>query len=133
MGKFDPDKKFEYHVLEGSDKVFDEKGSTFLAMRRVAWGVPQDEEPEEGKTKLELRRWHIRDNKEQADKGFSFLTEEGPHELTKVLLEEGYGNTKDVLNIIKDRDDFKDSVSTLFDDDNPSGDYFDPRSILLGD
>jgi hypothetical protein len=133
MARFDSDKKFEYHVDKSCDRVFDEKGSTFLAMRRVAWGVSQDEEPEDGKAKLELRRWHIRDNGEMPDKGFTFLTEDGPHELVKALTEEGYGNTKEILNIIKDRDDFEDSVKTLFDDDNPTGDYFDPRSILLGD
>ena len=45
---FGEDKKFEYHV--NKDRVFDEKGSTFLALREIAWGCSQDEEPEEGKT-----------------------------------------------------------------------------------
>ena len=128
---FDPDKKFEYHVSK--DRVFDEKGSTFLSLRDVAWGCSQDQEPEEGKTRTELRRWHIRDGKEMPDKGFSFLTEEGPHELTKVLLEEGYGHTKDVLNAIRTRDDFKESVTTLYEDEPVEGDYFDPRKVLLED
>ena len=68
-----------------------------------------------------------------ADKGFSFLTEEGPHELTKVLLEEGYGHTKDVLNIIRTRDDFEESVNTLYDELPTDGEYFDPRKALLED
>ena len=126
---FDPEKKFDYHVV--SDRVFDEKGSTFLAMRRVAWGVPQSEEPEEGKARLELRKWNIRDGKEMANKGFSFLTEEGPHELTNALLEEGFGHTKDVLNIIKTREDFREAVENMSIDGDASGEYFDPRSMLL--
>ena len=71
--QFDDDKKFEYHV--NKDRVFDEKGSTFLALREIAWGCSQEEEPKEGKVHLELRRWRIRDEKEMPDKGFSFLTE----------------------------------------------------------
>lgn len=126
---FDPDKKFDYHVV--SDRVFDEKGSTFLAMRRIAWGVPQNEEPDPDKVKLELRKWNIRDGKEMANKGFSFLTEEGPHELTNALLEEGFGHTKDVLNIIKTRDDFREAVENMSVDGDASGEYFDPRSMLL--
>ena len=126
---FDPDKKFEYNVQE--DHVFDEKGGTFLAMRKIAWGVPQNEEPDPEKLHWELRRWRMRDGKEMADKGFSFLTEEGPHELTNTLLEQGFGHTKDVLNIIKSRDDFKDAVTNMSVDPDESGEYFDPRSMLL--
>ena len=129
--QFDDDKKFEYHV--NKDRVFDEKGSTFLALREIAWGCSQEEEPKEGKVHLELRRWRIRDEKEMADKGFSFLTEEGPHELTKVLIEEGYGHTKDILNAVRTRDDFEESVNTLYDDTPADGEYFDPRQALLED
>ena len=38
---FGEDKKFEYHV--NKDRVFDEKGSTFLALREIAWGCSQEE------------------------------------------------------------------------------------------
>ena len=131
VAKFDPENSgFKYNVL--SDRVFDEKGSTFLAMRRVAWGV-KGAEPDNEKAKLELRKWNNRDGKEMPNKGFSFLTEDGPHELTKALLEEGFGNTKDVLGIIRGREDFEESVNSLYDDGgDASGEYFDPRSILFG-
>lgn len=122
-------KKFEYNVQ--GERVFDEKGSTFLAMRHIAWGVSQNETPDPEKVHLELRRWRIRDGKEMADKGFSFLTEEGPHELTNALLSEGYGHTKDVLDIIKKRDDFREAVESMSVDADASGEYFDPRSMLL--
>lgn len=121
---------FRYNVL--SDRVFDEKGSTFLSMRRVAWGV-KGAEPDNEKAKLELRKWNNRDGQEMPNKGFSFLTEDGPHELTKALLGEGFGNTKDVLGIIRKREDFEESVNSLYDDGpDASGEYFDPRSILFG-
>ena len=129
--KFDPDQSFKYNVL--SDRVFDEKGSTFLSMRRVAWGV-KGAEPDNEKAKLELRKWNNRDGKETPNKGFSFLTEDGPHELTKALIEEGFGHTKEILTVLKERDDFRESVETLYDDSSDaSGDYFDPRAILLGE
>ena len=132
VSNFDPDKKVEYQVE--SDRVFDEKGSTFLSMRRIAWGVPQSETPDPKKVHLELRKWHMRDGKEMADKGFKFLTEDGPHELTKALIEEGFGHTKEILTVLKERDDFRESVETLYDDSSDaSGDYFDPRAILLGE
>ena len=112
------DKKFEYNVQK--ERVFDEKGSTFLAMRQIAWGVH-----------WELRRWRMRDGKEIADKGFSFLTEEGPHELTNALLSEGFGRTKDVLTILRKRDDFKETVENMANDGDATGEYFDPRAMLM--
>lgn len=131
MTAFDTDKKFEYNVQK--DHVFDEKGGTFLALRQIAWGCPQNEEPDPEKVHWELRRWRMRDGKEMADKGFSFLTEDGPNELVNTMLEEGFGNTKDVLNIIKNRDDFKDAVENMSVDGDVTGEYFDPRSLLLED
>lgn len=126
------DKEIKYHVY--SDNVFDEKGSKFLSLRQVAWGVGQDEEPEDKKKiKYELRRWRNFDGKERADKGFAFLTEDGPHECVNALLEEGFGHTDEVLDIIRRRDDFESSVRHLYDDKAPDGEeYFDPRDILFG-
>ena len=123
------DKKFEYNVQK--ERVFDEKGSTFLAMRQIAWGVGQDETPDPEKVHWESRRWRMRDGKEMADKGFSFLTEEGPHELTNALLNEGFGRTKDVLTILRKRDDFKETVENMANDGDATGEYFDPRAMLM--
>lgn len=119
----------------GLDGIFDEKGSTFLALRKTQWCEP-DEEPDEEKAKLELRKFRITPEGERADKGFSFLTEDGPHELAKVMVHEGFGDTKVLLKELKKRDNFKESVEHLFDDtDNvgSDGEYFDMRSVLLDD
>ena len=120
-------------VLFGNlDAIFDEKGSTFLSMRKVQW-VPEGETPDESKAKLELRKWRVTDEGERADKGFSFLTEEGPHELAKSLIHEGYGRTNEILKELIHRDDFKESVNHLSDEENVSsdGEFFDMRNILL--
>ena len=115
----------------GLDVTFDEKGSQFLALRKVQW-VKSGEEPDESKAKLELRKWIIdKDGTEKANKGFSFLTDEGPHELAKALVHEGFGHTKDILNELRTRDDFKDTVEHFNDNEDESDEsYFDIRSLL---
>ena len=115
------------------DFVVDEKGNQFIALRKVAWS--DGKEP-----RLELRKWINNPNgTEQAMKGTGFLTEEGPHTLTKVLCENGYGHTPDIINGIKDRDDFRLSLNKVLNPDDelydPSAvgkDFFDPQE-LFGD
>ena len=122
------------YIRFGEDNVFDEQGSTFLALRKVQWLITKDGEkeaqPDESKAKLELRKWRIKpDGSEMADKGFSFLTEEGPHELAKTLINNGYGHTKDILEGLVKRDNFKDTVENFNVPDN-SGEFFDMRSLI---
>ena len=132
---FNNDKKIRPVLFDNLDGIFDERGSTFCSMRLVQW-CGEDEEPNREKAKLELRKWRVTtDGQERADKGLSFLTENGPHELTKVLIDHGYGNTKDILLSLKKREDFNESVEHLFDKEELStdGEYFDMRSALLAD
>ena len=130
---FDPEKKIKPVLFDNLNEIFDEKGSTFIAMRRVQW-CEEGKQPDKEKSKLELRKWRITpEGEERADKGFSFLTDEGPHELARVLVHNGYGDTKVLLKELKVRDDFKDSVDHLFDKEEVSddGEYFDIRTALL--
>ena len=127
------DGEVDYYLHDGIDEVFDEKGQSFLALRKVQW-CSKGAEPDSSKAKLEIRKWVASPDggKDIANKGCAFLTEEGPHELTKVLVKNGYGKTKDLLLEIKKRDDFKESVENLYTDDEKSdGIYFDARSALL--
>lgn len=122
--------EFTYKLEEGFDHVFDEKANTFLALRKIYWN--NKEEP-----KLDIRKWYTSsDGTEKMGKGVSFLTDEGPHELTRVLLVNGYGNTEQVLESIKDRDDFKTSLVKVLGDDSDIVDdidtgYYDPKEVLL--
>ena len=131
---FDNNTNIRPVMFDGLDAIFDEKGSMFLSMRKVQW-VKEGNEPDASKAKLELRKWIVGpDGVEKANKGMTFLTEDGPHELAKTLVHHGYGKTKDILIELKGREDFKESVDTLFDEDvidNGSGEYFDMRSALL--
>lgn len=125
---------FEYSVNPDFDFTFDEKGNTFLALRKLSWGEGKPE-------KIELRKWYnSADGTETPNKGFTFLTEEGPHELTKVLVEQGFGYTDDILNGLKDREDFKSSLSKVLSGQelnelgieqvDPNEDYYDPVSLF---
>ena len=127
------DRKAVY--FDDLDEIFDEKGSSFCAMRRVQW-VKEGEEPDREKSKLELRKYRMGPEGEVTGKGFSFLTEEGPDELVNVLIGQGYGDTREVLLKLKERENFKEAVETLYDDtssDDYDGEYFDMRSVLLDD
>lgn len=117
---------FGYEVMNGYDYLFDEKGNSFLALREVKWN--------NGKTNLELRKWfNNADGSEIAGKGFSFLTEDGPHELVNTMLKNDFGRTEEVLEIIKKREDFNDSLSHIDHkiDDKDSTEYYDPKEFIL--
>lgn len=129
--------KFSYEIIDGFDKVFDEKGNSFLAIRKIDWGG-------RGTPKLELRKWfNNAQGEETIGKGFSFLTEEGPNELTKVLIESGFGHTEEIIEGIKDREDFlpalckayenaKDIIgSENFENIKDEDVYYDPSKLLF--
>lgn len=84
---------FEYSVDPNFDYTIDEKGNTFIALRKIDWN-------NSGNYKLDLRKYYASEEGEKMAKGVSFLTEDGPDELTKVLLETGYGNDEEVANAI---------------------------------
>lgn len=125
-----------YKLYGDLDMIFDEKGSTFLAMRKVAWfNKDKGIEPSEEKAKLDMRKWTANDNGNDIPlKGFSFLTEEGPHSLTEALVDNGYGKTPKLLTSLKKREDFEESVKHMYDEEDESGtEYFDARADLLED
>ena len=123
---------FSYTIEDNFDKVFDEKGNSMLALRKIKWG-------DSDSVKLDLRKWYNGKDGETVGKGFSFLTEEGPHELAKVLVEKGYGYTKDIVNALKSRKDFKQVMENVASDidisnleiEDDTTDYYDPKDILL--
>lgn len=124
-----------YHNHGGIDEIFDEKGSKILAMRRIQWGK-EGFEPDPSKAKLELRKWIVTEEGEMANKGFAFLTEEGPHNLAEMLVRHNYGKTKNILKSLSKREDFKTAIETINDGEacssDPNGEYFDMREMLLG-
>lgn len=121
---------FKYKIC-GLDRVVEEHGSTFIAVRKIAWGVADDEEVDEKDIKVDIRKYYSTAAGEKMNKGIS-ISESGTHELTKILLEEGYGDTEECIRALKDRSDFKEAANAAYDTTaEDSDDYLDPRELFL--
>lgn len=126
-------KEFRY-VTRGLNRVIEEKGQQFIKISRIAWNPSEENDadiPDE-KFHFDIRKYTTdQDGNEKMLKGVSFMTEEGPHELTTALLEEGYGKTKTCIEVLTTRADFKEAVNEIVNgsdnDDDPS---FDLRELL---
>lgn len=125
--------KFEIKE-DGINELIDEgTGNSSIMLREVGWN---GRDP-----KLEIRKWIIDVDKETPMRGLSFITEQGPHTLTEVLVEKGFGNTEKLINNIKDREDFDESLVKVIGKKKiekskntevtiSEDDYFDPKSVL---
>ena len=130
----------EYTIKDNFDHVLEEKGNTYISLRKLCWCGADEAEEREGK--LDIRKYYTgKDGNEVVGKGVS-LTEEGANELVNVLTSNNYGNTKTIINNIKDREDFMHSLANCLSNDqleevgiDPSKyekeDYYDPRKDLF--
>ena len=117
----------------GVNRIIDEYGNSMLAMRMVRWRETND-------FKLDIRKYRFDENGETPSKGITFLTEEGPGELAKALLEEGYGDAEHLAeSLYKTRPDICNKILDLMDgkkldepdkDENSIEDLYDPREVL---
>ena len=98
--------EFNYEMEEGIDHILSEAGNSFISLRKIRWKETSD-------FKFDIRKYYLTNGEERAAKGIS-LDEEACNNLPIALLEEGFGDTKEVLNTIKDRDDFNSALSVLF-------------------
>jgi hypothetical protein len=125
-------KSFEYHVNSDVDEIVDERGNTVIMFRKLAWG--------DGEEKLELRKWHVKIEGETPSKGVTFLTEDGPHNLVHVLTNKGFGDTQKILEELKSRDDFEESLINVIgkkkvkeakeSESIEEANYYDPKEML---
>jgi hypothetical protein len=123
---------FKYHVNDEVNEIVDEKGNSAIMFRKLAWG--------DGEEKLELRKWYVDIDKETPAKGVTFLTEDGPHNLTHILVKKGFGDTEKILGELKSRDDFDEALSNTIgkkkvkeikDKESASEEiYYDPKEML---
>ena len=124
--------ELSYHIFKDLEIPFDEKGATCGTVRLVQW-VKDGDEPNIDKAKLEIRKVYTSGAEEKLGKGYTFSTPEGPGELVEGLIEAGYGNTKEVIRKLRQREDFAEAVNTINEDndDGTDGDMFDMRDLLL--
>ena len=120
------DKEFSMEIEKGFDFVLEEGANTSINLRRISWnGRP---------AKIDIRKWTYKDGEEHAMKGVG-LSDEGANELTGVLVEQGFGETRRIIEAIKKRNDYDGSINTSVissHDDDGQEEYYDP-SELLGD
>ena len=123
--------EFKYEIDENYDYTIDKKGNSFIALRKIKWGSSED-------YKLDLRNYYTSAEGERMNKGISFLTEDGPNELTRVLLETGYGEPDEIIDTIKNnRPDILSSLEKLVNNSSEENDeasddeYYDPREAIL--
>lgn len=122
--------EFHVEIDPTIDEIFDEGvGNSFLALRKLRWN-------ENSPFKIDIRKWFTNsEGEEVAGKGVSFITEEGPGELIKALIKHDFGDTKEILEQLSQRDDFTDSLSKLGIDTSiigtaSSDDYYDPKELI---
>ena len=128
-------KEFNYETDENKESyIIEEKGNSYTQLAYERWN-------EDSQFRLALRKFYSSAKGETAGKGVTFMTEEGPSELAKTLLNMGYGNTKEVLGILQNREDFRKSLNSvlgesdeLYDADAGTieDDFYDPKA-LIGD
>ena len=83
---------FTYTTDPDFDYTIDEKGNTYIALRKIDWG-------NKGEYKLDLRKYYASDSGETMSKGVT-MSDNAADELTKVLLETGYGDDTEIAETI---------------------------------
>lgn len=127
--------KITYTVVNDFDHVIDEKGNMTINLRQLYWGDNPN------KVRLDLRRWSINANGEEVPgKGVSFMTEEGPHTLTETLIKTGYGDTRNIITNLTEREDFRPALNSVLGkgdeyynekETREIEEFFDPRTTLF--
>lgn len=118
---------------DGIQEVIEEKNNMSLFLQEVGWN---GKDP-----KLELRKWIVKEKELTPHKGFSFMTIEGPDNLSHALLKHGYGKTETVLGYLKDREDFESALTKVIGKKNVvkakntkvdinEDEYFDPNEMF---
>lgn len=119
-------KEITMEMEDNFDFIIEEGQNTSINLRKISWnGRP---------SKLDIRKWSYQDGEERAMKGIG-LSDEGANELTGILVEQGYGDTKRLIKAIKEREDYDGSIKenniegTKYIDDD-SEEYYDPSELF---
>lgn len=138
------EKEKNYELIDDYG-IVDENSTSHISIRKVKW-FDRD-------AKLDIRVWKkTADGDEYPSKGFTFLTDNGPHRLTEKMVSLGYGDTDvlmkmlearpedsslaDAVNYEDESADFVDDGYVIPDDDIDTDDddddetYYDPRELI---
>lgn len=87
------ERPFTYEIDPNYDYVLEERGNTYIALRKIRWG-------DRDHFNLDIRKWYATEDGERMAKGCSLMSDEGADELARVLISTGYGNEKEICNEI---------------------------------
>lgn len=121
-------KEITMEIVPGFDYIIEEGQNTSINLRKVGWN---GRDP-----KLDIRKWSYAEGQERAMKGIA-LSEDGANELSSVLVETGYGDTKRIAKALRKREDFENTMLNIdapepVEEDDGSEDYYDPSELLGG-
>ena len=90
---------FKYKIDESLNDIFHEQGNTYFALRKISWGDSDN-------YKVDIRKYYSSaDGEETMSKGVS-LSDEAANSLTESLVKNGYGNTKEMLKMLVQRENY---------------------------
>ena len=93
--------EFKFNINpDGIDEVFDERGNSILKISEMSWN----------------------------DR--AFLTEQGPHDLTHILLEKGYGDNQKIKEIMERRGVELDIPVSEKEEKEDTQDFYDPEDLV---
>jgi hypothetical protein len=129
----------EFKTLNDKRFVLEEEQNQIKVLRLGMW-CKDDAPIDPDRCRYEIRTMYVKsDGTEQSGKGCS-LSEEGVNELANVLVAEGKGYTRDLLESMKTRSDFGSSLKRVLgktgDEDIDSAleeiddEFFDASSLL---
>lgn len=120
-------KEISFEMIPDFDFIIEEGQNTSINLRKISWnGRP---------AKLDIRKWSYTENGERAMKGIG-LTDDGANELTNILVEQGYGDTRRLVEALKSRGsepiDIELPPEETAEDDDSEEYYYDPSELLGG-
>ena len=118
-------------IVDNYDYTISEKGNSYIALRKVVWGDKDDDS-----AKYDLRKYYTNaDGTERMSKGVCF-DEEAADELVRVLVDTGHGNTRELIDVLRNRNDFEESynnsINNIDDLGGESKNFVDIRSEMMG-
>ena len=118
-------------IIDNYDYTISEKGNSYIALRKVVWGDKDDDS-----AKYDRRKYYTNaDGTERMSKGVCF-DEEAADELVRVLVDTGHGNTRELIDVLRNRNDFEESynnsINNIDDLGGESENFVDIRSEMMG-
>lgn len=104
-----PEISYEYNT-DGIDVILEESSNSVTAIREIRWNDSSD-------YRLDIRKYFVSsDGDVRPGKGISFSDTAGPARLTLALVDNGFGDTQELMNAMSVREDFIKGFAKTFED-----------------